>query len=127
MPSSVFLQAPAKLNLLLRVTGKRSDGFHDLVSLFHPVPQLWDEIKVTLGGTNSLAMSCDDPEIPTDESNLLLKAARIFAEKRAIAPDWHFELVKKIPVAAGMGGGSSDAAGVDCTWKCIEIFVQSLP
>ena len=112
MPSSVLLQAPAKLNLLLRVTEKRSDGFHNLVSLFHPVTQLCDGIKADLCASEGLTMSCDAPEIPVDESNLLLKAAKAFADKRALSPCWHFDLAKKIPAAAGMGGGSSDAGTV---------------
>ena len=103
------LKAPAKINLLLRVTGKRPDNFHELVSLFHPVSALCDTLEVDSEAAPGISISCDTPEVPADNSNLAVRAAAAFAEKRGIAPSWHIKLEKAIPAAAGMGGGSSDA------------------
>ncbi len=104
--------APAKINLLLRVTGRRSDGYHELVTLFHPVYKVCDEIKADLCAAGGISLSCTQPGVPADSRNLLWKAAAAFAEKMQLSPRWHFELIKHIPVAAGMGGGSSDAGRV---------------
>lgn len=105
----IRLKAPAKINLLLRVTGKRPDKFHELVTLFHPVTSLCDTLAVDLESAPGISISCRAPGVPADSSNLAVKAAAAFAEKRKIAPSWHIELEKAIPAAAGMGGGSSDA------------------
>ena len=109
MEDKVIIHAPAKINLLLRVTGKRSDGYHNLVTLFHPVYKIRDELKIDLNAPEGIALSCEHPEVPADSTNLVCKAAAAFAEKMSLTPAWHIELVKHIPVAAGMGGGSSDA------------------
>ncbi|MBE6386172.1 MAG: 4-(cytidine 5'-diphospho)-2-C-methyl-D-erythritol kinase [Lentisphaerae bacterium] len=109
MEHKALFHAPAKINLLLRVTGKRSDGYHELVSLFHPVRKVCDEIKADLSAAAGISLCCNTPGVPADSSNLLWKAAAAFAEKMQINPCWHFELIKHIPAAAGMGGGSSDA------------------
>ncbi len=105
--SAVTLFSPAKLNLFLAVTGRRADGFHDLVSLVAPV-DFGDELEVS-ARENGFALECDDPAVPGDEHNLVLKAARAFA----LAAGWrggaHFKLGKRIPVGAGLGGGSSNA------------------
>jgi 4-diphosphocytidyl-2-C-methyl-D-erythritol kinase len=107
---SVF--APAKLNLFLAITGRRPDGFHDLVSL---VVQLdfGDTLKCELGGPKSepgFSLACDDPAMPVDETNLVLKAARAFAAATGWTGSAKFFLEKRIPSGAGLGGGSSDAA-----------------
>lgn len=112
MSAVSILSAPGKINLLLRITGKRADGFHDLVTLFHAVPAVSDTITARLTGTPGITLTCDTPEVPDNEGNLGVKAARAFAEKMGITPSWHFELKKNIPVAAGMGGGSSDAGTI---------------
>ena len=112
MDGKVIIQAPAKINLLLRVTGKRSDGYHELVTLFHPLQKIQDEIKIDLCAPEGITLDCDHSEVPADGSNLVCKAAAAFAEKMSLKPAWHIELVKHIPVAAGMGGGSSDAGRV---------------
>ncbi len=102
----VVFAAPAKLNLFLAVTGRRADGFHDLVSVVAPV-EFGDTLRVEPADTFSL--TCDDPSVPLDETNLVLKAARAFA----MAANWRggarFVLEKRIPMGAGLGGGSSDA------------------
>lgn len=111
MSQQYTLHAPAKINLLLRITGKRQDGFHELVTLFHPIPSVSDEITVDLQGAPAgvISLSCPHPDVPENEDNLVSRTARRFAEKMEIIPSWHLVLKKNIPVAAGMGGGSSDA------------------
>ncbi len=100
--------SPAKLNLFLAVTGRRADGFHDLVSLVAPV-EFGDTLhgELTAGGGDSL--ECGDPDVPLDASNLVLKAARAFRAETGWAPAVRFVLEKRIPLGAGLGGGSSNA------------------
>jgi 4-diphosphocytidyl-2-C-methyl-D-erythritol kinase len=101
---SIF--APAKLNLFLAVTGRRADGFHDLVSLV---------VKLDFGDTlrmepaEGFSLTCDHPDVPCDESNLVLRAARAFAAATKWEGGAKVFLEKRIPVGAGLGGGSSDA------------------
>ena len=112
MSSRYILTSPAKINLLLRITGKREDGFHELVTLFHPVSAAADRITADLDAPQGITLSCAHPDVPENSSNLGARAAACFAEKMGIIPSWHFELEKKIPVAAGMGGGSSNAGTI---------------
>ena len=99
--------AQAKLNLSLAITGRRADGFHELVSLVAPVA-LADTLALDVG--RPLALTCDDPALPVDGANLVLKAAAAYARRRPSAPTGHFHLSKKVPHGAGLGGGSADAA-----------------
>lgn len=101
------LCSPAKINLFLQVVRRRPDGYHDLASLFQTI-SLVDRLTVALSDTDSL--TCEDPEIPTDRSNLILKAADLFRQKTGIKTSFCFHLGKKIPIQAGLGGGSSNAA-----------------
>lgn len=105
---SISIFAPAKLNLFLAVTGRRPDGFHDLVSLVSPIA-FGDTLRLEpqAGGTDSL--ECDAPGVPTDGSNLVLKAAAAWRAAGGAVPAVRFILTKKTPSGAGMGGGSSDA------------------
>src|SRR6185295_17620749 len=103
----VVYSCPAKLNLLLAVTGRRPDGFHELVSVVAPV-EFGDTLTVEPAAEFSL--SCDDPTLPTDASNLVLKAAQAFRTATGWKGGARFALAKRIPMAAGLGGGSSDAA-----------------
>lgn len=98
---------PAKLNLLLAVTGRRADGFHDLVSLVAPV-EFGDTLAVAPAADFSLV--CDAPGVPADGTNLVLQAARAFRAATGWAGGARFTLTKRIPPGAGLGGGSSDAA-----------------
>jgi 4-diphosphocytidyl-2-C-methyl-D-erythritol kinase len=102
--------APAKLNLFLAITGRRSDGFHELVSLVAPI-DLLDTLTATPAAEWSLA--CSDPAVPADATNLVLRAAEAFAAAMAargqVVPRFAFRLEKVIPSGAGLGGGSSDA------------------
>ena len=99
--------AHAKLNLSLAITGRRADGFHELVSLVAPVA-LADTLTLEVG--RPLGLSCDDASLPVDGTNLVLKAAAAYRKRRPSAVVGHFHLTKKIPHGAGLGGGSSDAA-----------------
>lgn len=101
------INAPAKLNLFLAVTGRRADGFHDLVSLAVTL-DFGDTLRVESAAR--MELTCDDPAVPADGSNLVLKAARAFAEQSGWRGAVRFELTKRIPAGAGLGGGSSDAA-----------------
>ena len=110
---AVTVRAPAKINLFLRVVGRRPDGYHELVSLMCPVG-LYDILTLTFGGGN-VSVACDHPHVPADDSNLVVRAARLVLAAAAgeVAVDGvHIHLVKNIPVGAGLGGGSSDAAAV---------------
>ena len=102
---SIF--APAKLNLFLAVTGRRADGFHDLVSV---AAQLSFGDTLRIEPAEDFSLACDDPAVPTDETNLVLKAARTFASASGWKGGAKFTLAKRIPMGAGLGGGSSDAA-----------------
>ncbi len=104
--SSFAIFAPAKINLFLAVTGRRVDGFHDLVSVATPL-DFGDTLRIEPAAGFSLA--CDDPEVPRDEANLVLKAARLFAAETTWSGGAKFFLEKRIPMGAGLGGGSSDA------------------
>ena len=100
---------PAKVNLYLRVVGRRPDGYHEVVTVMQPLT-LADVLTVSLGG-EGISLRCDRPELPQGEENLVWRAARRFQEETGLLPGVRLTLAKRIPVAAGLGGGSSDAAG----------------
>lgn len=103
------LQAPAKVNLTLLVSARRGDGYHDVSTVMQTV-DLGDTLTLT-GEGRGLTLTCTDPAVPADDSNLVLRAARLFfAEAGLPVPDLHFRLEKRIPSQAGLGGGSSNAA-----------------
>lgn len=104
------LDAIAKLNLYLKVTGKRADGYHELLTLFFPVTSLADTLTLTTGEPGIRLASAGLGGLGASDDNLVVRAARSYAEAAKITPAWSFHLTKRIPVAAGMGGGSSDAA-----------------
>ncbi len=99
--------APAKVNLSLRVLGKREDGFHDVDILMARL-DLADELSFRNSRTTTLA--CDTPGVPTDEGNLVVKAIREFEKAYGRKAKQHITLTKNVPHGAGLGGGSSDAA-----------------
>lgn len=102
------LKAPAKLNLSLRVLGKRPDGFHEIDTLMVKLPALADELTFTPAA--EFAFHCDDPTIPGDAQNLVVKAVRAFESATGTQAKVSVSLKKIIPHGAGLGGGSSDAA-----------------
>ncbi|MBO7170061.1 MAG: 4-(cytidine 5'-diphospho)-2-C-methyl-D-erythritol kinase, partial [Clostridia bacterium] len=106
-------KAYAKINLFLDVTGKREDGFHELVSVMHSVG-LADEIEVETkqADYSCITLEMKNSSLPADERNLAYLAAEAFLDKTGITAAVHIRLEKHIPVCAGLGGGSSDAAAV---------------
>jgi 4-diphosphocytidyl-2-C-methyl-D-erythritol kinase len=107
----IELLAPAKVNLSLRVLGKRADGFHELESLVCPI-SLFDRLELDHGPEPGLAFTCDDATLPTGDDNLAVRAARLFCASCGLEPNLRVHLAKQIPHGAGLGGGSSDAANV---------------
>jgi 4-diphosphocytidyl-2-C-methyl-D-erythritol kinase len=103
--------APAKINLSLKILGRRNDGFHELDTLIAPI-SLYDEIRIDKEPVEGMRFGCDDPSVPLDSDNLAVRAARTFFETTKIKPAVSIELKKRIPHGAGLGGGSSDAASV---------------
>jgi len=97
------ITAHAKINWSLRVTGKRADGYHDIETLFQTI-SLHDTL--TYEPASTLSMTCSDPTIPTDDTNLVIRAAKAAGVRGRI----HLE--KRIPAGGGLGGGSSDAAAI---------------
>jgi len=100
--------SPAKLNLSLRVISKRPDGFHEIDTLMVKLPGLADEI--TIEPAESFSFTCSDPSLPTDSSNLVVKAAEALSHHTSQPIPFHIHLTKIIPHGAGLGGGSSNAA-----------------
>jgi 4-diphosphocytidyl-2-C-methyl-D-erythritol kinase len=105
--STQSIPAPAKVNLFLAVTGRRADGFHDLLSLAAPL--VWGDSMTMEPGGSTFTVECDDPGVPTDAGNLVIKAASAFAEATGWKGGARFSIRKKIPLGAGLGGASSDA------------------
>jgi 4-diphosphocytidyl-2-C-methyl-D-erythritol kinase len=102
------LHSPCKVNLILNILGKRADGFHELETVMHPV-NLFDEMDFDRV-TGGFQLTCSDPALPTDSSNLVHRAAMLFFQKTGIQDGVLIHLEKKIPMAAGLGGGSGNAA-----------------
>ena len=115
--------APAKINLSLRILGRRNDGFHEIETLIAPI-SLYDQIEIQ-GQSRGVDFQCDDTLIPLGDDNLVVRAAKAFLEatkqKRGVA----IKLTKKIPHGAGLGGGSSDAASTLLVLN--DLFETKLP
>lgn len=118
------LIAPAKINLYLEIIGDRPDGYHELAMILQSI-DLADQIDLRSNGTDYIRVHCDDPAIPVDNSNLAYKAAALMAEQ---FPQIYnkfggvdITIHKRIPMGAGLAGGSTDAAavlvGIDLMWK----------
>ena len=110
--TTLYEGAYAKLNLTLDVLGKREDGYHDIKSVMQTI-SLRDDIQIDLGTGNPWAIHCDKEGVPTDETNLCWKAAKAFFDTIGQDPDGlEIFITKRIPMQAGLGGGSADAAAV---------------
>lgn len=113
-------ETPAKINLFLVVKEERPDGYHNVESVILPLPGLADRIEIAplalstadVSSTNGapIMIDCDHPDVPTDETNLCAKAVEAFRKETGLVTPLRIHLEKHIPVAAGLGGGSSDAA-----------------
>ena len=102
------IKSPCKVNLLLNILGRRADGFHELETVLHPV-KVWDQLTLARGG-HGVELSCSDEKLPTDSQNLVHRAATTFLAAAKIGEGVTIHLEKKIPLAAGLGGGSGNAA-----------------
>jgi 4-diphosphocytidyl-2-C-methyl-D-erythritol kinase len=113
MPDTTLeLPSHAKINLWLRVLGKREDGFHEVQTRLVKI-DVADTVRLTLTGTTSgIDLTCNVPGIPTDDSNLAIKALKAFEARAGVSRGWSIHLEKRIPHGAGLGGGSSNAATI---------------
>ncbi len=109
---TLSLKTPAKINLFLKVAGRRDDGYHNLETVFLPLTNIFDTIKLKIDEQEGIKITSLSEDIPCNKSNLCYKAAEQYALKIGIVPNWGIDIDKRIPVTAGMGGGSSDAAAV---------------
>jgi 4-diphosphocytidyl-2-C-methyl-D-erythritol kinase len=112
------LYSPAKINLFLRIVSKRSDGYHNLSSLFQTV-SLGDTLTIEPHANAHDILTCTDPQLPTDASNLILKATHLFRHKTGLKISFKIHLIKRIPLQSGLGGGSSNAATT--LWACNQL------
>lgn len=109
-PTQVTVSAPAKINLVLRILDRRPDGYHNLWSLMQTV-KLEDELSISINhGHSVINLRCEDPSLKTDRSNLVSRAAAAVLERSGRVVGLDIVLAKRIPMGAGLGGGSSDAA-----------------
>src|SRR4030067_2793368 len=113
------IAAPAKINLFLEILGKRPDGYHELETVMQEI-SLFDYLSMEESDKDVL-FSCSNPGLAAGEDNLVVKAVRLFQKESGISKGVKVFLDKKIPVGAGLGGGSSDAAatlaGLNKLWK----------
>ncbi len=105
----VALASGCKINLFLEVLGRREDGYHDLETVMQPLP-LSDRIQVGFSDGEGIGFSCDDPRLPRGGDNLAVRAARLFQELSGRSEGLSIRLEKRIPLEAGLGGGSGNAA-----------------
>jgi 4-diphosphocytidyl-2-C-methyl-D-erythritol kinase len=116
--------APAKINLSLKILGRRSDGFHEIDTLMAPI-SLCDEIRIERSDKEGIEFHCDNASLPQSDDNLIVRAAKSFFAVTKLKPAVCVELQKKIPHGAGLGGGSSDAAFTLLALN--ELFETNLP
>jgi len=108
--NTCFIHAYAKINLTLDVLGRRTDGYHELLTVMQTI-DLHDTLCLTTSDDNTVHITCNTPNLD-NEQNLAVRAAQLIRQHFAITQGIHIELYKRIPLAAGLGGGSSDAAAV---------------
>ncbi|MCX7918825.1 MAG: 4-(cytidine 5'-diphospho)-2-C-methyl-D-erythritol kinase [bacterium] len=117
---SMLLKAYAKVNLFLEIVARRDDGYHDLVTILQTI-NLYDTIRLTIQ-PKKINLTCNIPELPIDSCNLAYRAASLLQEKTGVKQGISIHLEKNIPIGAGLGGGSSDAAavliGCNKLWNC---------
>jgi 4-diphosphocytidyl-2-C-methyl-D-erythritol kinase len=106
---SLNLLSPAKINLRLEILSKRPDNYHEIKTIFHKI-SIFDKIGLEKIPGNEVQLTIDNPAIPTDNTNLAVKAANLLFNYADIKPGIKIEIKKKIPAGAGLGGGSSNAA-----------------
>ena len=111
MKKTLIVQAPAKINIGLWVKNRRPDGFHDLETIFQTI-SLMDNITLHESFEEGIRITCNNKNVPTGSDNIAFKAARLFLERLGIEPAIDIHIDKRIPMAAGLAGGSTDAAAV---------------
>ena len=104
----IVKQSPCKVNLLLNILRRRPDGFHELETLMHPIG-VFDELSFDRK-VQGIELQCSDPTLPTDDRNLVYRAAKVFLDAAGVKEGMRIRLEKRIPLAAGLGGGSGNAA-----------------
>jgi 4-diphosphocytidyl-2-C-methyl-D-erythritol kinase len=118
--NTLSLTSCAKINLGLRVLSKRPDGFHEIVTILQAV-DLCDDVEITVRPEANIEILCDHPEVPSGPDNLAHRAARLAQKESAAQQGCRIVIRKRIPPAAGLGGGSSNAAavliGLNRLWK----------
>ncbi len=132
----LLVLAPAKINLHLEVLGLRPDGFHELAMVMQSI-DLMDQIEIYKNEQDILSLTCDDKSLRTDQDNLIVRSAQLLIRKLGLQGcGAHINLKKKIPIGAGLAGGSADAAatlmGLNAFWKLglsieeLEVFAAEL-
>ena len=116
-------KSPCKVNLILNILGQRADGFHELETVMQPV-KLFDEISLERGGAG-IQLTCNIPELPVDSKNLVYRAADEFFKLHNLRAGVRIHLQKNLPLAAGLGGGSGNAATTLLGMN--ELFGSPLP
>ena len=106
-PRRLVLRTSAKVNLTLEVLSKRSDGYHEIATVMQAI-DLFD--RLTLETAPAISLEVDDPALPTDDRNLIVRAGKLLQQAAGVDMGARIALRKRIPIAAGLGGGSSDAA-----------------
>jgi len=118
--SAVRVWAPAKINLFLEVLGRRADGYHDLASLMVTVG-LCDSLEFRENPSGQIRLECDHPELSTGSDNLVCRAVQLIRDRFGVSVGVDVRLHKRIPLQAGLAGGSSDAAatlaGLNALWR----------
>jgi 4-diphosphocytidyl-2-C-methyl-D-erythritol kinase len=117
--AQLTLFSPIKVNLYLRIVGKRADGYHDLETVM--VPLDFGDLLTFAPQPHGIVLKCDHPGLPTGDTNLVVRAAKLLAQKFGVTAGAKITLQKRAPVAAGVGGGSSNAAftlsGLNQLWN----------
>lgn len=131
----VTLRAPAKVNLYLKVLGRRKDGYHNIETVFERIA-LCDRIALRSLKNGEIKILCDNPAVPTDKKSLIYRAVERFKKEFCICRGVEARIFKKIPIAAGLGGASTDAASVITglcrlwklapTWRRLAAFAGRL-
>lgn len=129
IPTSLTIPSFAKINWSLRVLGKRPDGYHELRTILQTI-SLHDDLHFKLRDDGSLTLTCNEPSLPTDETNLVIRAAQALRQHFELKAGADISLQKRIPSKAGLGGGSSNAAvsllALSCLWKLEATSAQLL-
>jgi len=109
MTNTLHFESPAKINLRLEILRKREDGYHELRTIFQKI-SLSDTLHFTLKKERGVSIDTNHPNLPTGKKNLVYQASRLILERSASRGGVHIEIEKRIPLGAGLGGGSSNAA-----------------